>query len=219
MFGDNKQSSGSKKQRPNSIPFSTIILMIVSNGISFSAGTLLALNAGLGTCASSSSSTPIINIQGQRVDFKRGLKKKSVEAAEVGIDRDAAEADSNNNKPDESDSFFPPEVQRYAVGMVHTKKEDFTNHFDLGVPLDIPKAGDEDVLILYSKTSAMPSSSGGSFSAMELLETEKAIENCDYLNVILTHHDGSRKQCVAIVPQVNFYYLISYRVRLLACSF
>ena len=96
------------------------------------------------------------------------------------------------------------------MGMVHTKKEDFISNFDLGVPVDLPKPGEEDVLILYSKTNAMPKSKLNSkslSSSIDLMGTAEAVENCDYLNIILTNHDGSRNQCLALVPQYESYHI------------
>jgi hypothetical protein len=96
--------------------------------------------------------------------------------------------------------------------MAHTKKDDFTKNFELGVSLDLPKEGEEDVLILYSDKKAMPdklkrqSSSSGDSAIEFLSSTKEAVENCDYLNMIFAHHDDNprRNQCWAILPQVRF---------------
>jgi hypothetical protein len=92
--------------------------------------------------------------------------------------------------------------------MTHTKKEDFTNNFELGVPLDLPKEGEENVIILYNKLGAMPDSKQKSKSqAIDFVSTKEAVENCDYLNMIFVHHGGDRNQCIAILPQYESYHI------------
>lgn len=104
---------------------------------------------------------------------------------------------------------FPSTTARYAVGITRTKKEEFVAQMDLGVPIDMPIEGAEDVLILYSKESAMPKSipSAGGDGSIPLLPMEQSVENCDYVNVILTDKSKSRNQCIAVVPQYESYHL------------
>jgi hypothetical protein len=87
---------------------------------------------------------------------------------------------------------------------------------DLGVPMDQPNVGDSDVLILYNRRQSLPrryaraakdsSSSSSSSSPIPQLKIEEAVQNCDYVNVILTDK-GSRNQCIAIVPQYESYHI------------
>jgi hypothetical protein len=108
-----------------------------------------------------------------------------------------------------SETLFPKEsVGKYAVGMAYTTKADFTDHISLGVPVDLPDKGYSDVLILYSRDTALPT--GFQHDMVNHMDTEKAVENCDYLNVILTDHGGQRRQCVAIVPQYESYHVFKY---------
>jgi hypothetical protein len=108
---------------------------------------------------------------------------------------------------------FPSTVQKYAVGMARTSKLEFAESLDMGVPLDIPAplGGDEDILILYQRPQALPKSyphsSAASSSNIPLLSMESAVENCDYLNIILTDHSKSRNQCIALVPQYESYHI------------
>ena len=92
--------------------------------------------------------------------------------------------------------------------MVRTKKEEFTTMLDLGVPLDLPQDGAEDVLILYSRDAAqpkhIPKSDDGS---IPLLSMQESVAGCDYVNVILTDKSASRNQCIAIVPQYESYHI------------
>jgi len=92
--------------------------------------------------------------------------------------------------------------------MARTNKDDFTQSFDLGPPIDISQPGYEDVLILYNSNKAMPTKKQKSetgTSVIDSYDTKEATEHCDYMNIILTSHDPGRKQCVAIVPQVRWF--------------
>jgi hypothetical protein len=103
---------------------------------------------------------------------------------------------------------FPETTHKYAVGMVRTNKEDFTKMLDLGVPVDLPQNGAEDVLILYSRDKARPKQSTSSTSgSIPLLSMQESVANCDYLNVILTDKSATRNQCIAIVPQYESYHI------------
>lgn len=113
---------------------------------------------------------------------------------------------------------FPDTTKRYAVGMARTSKEDFFDQLDIGVPMDIPKEGDGDseVLFLYSKNGALPSTymkesmiqhhKDPTSTAIPSINMKDAVQNCDYLNVILTNRD-KRNQCIAIVPQYESYHI------------
>jgi hypothetical protein len=108
---------------------------------------------------------------------------------------------------------FPSATNRFAVGMVRTSKLEFVDLLELGVPIDLPTTGDEEVLVLYSKETALPDhydSSGihaGSDSNIPLLSMKDTVQHCDYLNVILTDRSKSRNQCIALVPQYESYHI------------
>lgn len=185
----------STKKRRQTLNLAAVAVMVISNGMSFFAGTLFALSASLDKCASSAGST------------QSGDPLRSLKTADAGLAA-ALKAASDGNGND--GPLFPPEVEKFAVGMIRTPKADFTSVFDLGVAVDLPKKGDENVLILYSRRGAMPTSkqaTSKTSSSIDLVGTADAVENCDYLNMILTHHDGVRQQCLAIVPQYESYHI------------
>lgn len=103
---------------------------------------------------------------------------------------------------------FPDTTARYAVGMARTSKVDFFDQIDLGVPMDVPKEGDSDVLILYNRQQSLPRryARAAKESPIPQLKMNEAVQNCDYLNVILTDR-GTRNQCIAIVPQYESYHI------------
>jgi len=108
---------------------------------------------------------------------------------------------------------FPKTTQNYAQGMARTSKADFFEHFDIGVPMDVPSIKDSDVLLLYNHENTLPEhykdpSSITDSSSIPQLETMPAVENCDNVHVILTDHGGrSRKQCLAIVPNYESFHI------------
>ncbi|CAB9500246.1 Nucleotide-diphospho-sugar transferase [Seminavis robusta] len=166
-----------------------MVLLMISNGVSFFLGAFLSLHAFAGHCPSPSSQSGSMSLQSGALRTLR-----------------------NNEESEKctNESLFPEGVQRFASGISHVKKEDFTNTFDLGVPIDQPKKGAEDVLILYNKKGAMPKRLQSSSTPMELLKTDEAVEQCDYMNVILTNYDPGRAQCTVIVPQYESYHIQKY---------
>jgi hypothetical protein len=124
--------------------------------------------------------------------------------------------DSHNNpalklkSPASGEPRFPPTVERYATGMSRISKNDFASRFEMGVPLDESKPGDEDVLLLYSSTRALPLRYNKEVTSLNtpipLMDVEDATHNCDEMHIILTDH-SRRKQCIAMVPQYESFHI------------
>lgn len=96
--------------------------------------------------------------------------------------------------------------------MARTSKLDFFQHLDIGVPMDLPTDGDSDVLLLYSTKKTLPpgyaqATTTDSNSNVPAIDMQHAVQNCDYVNVVLTDHSAQRHQCVAIVPQYESYHI------------
>jgi hypothetical protein len=96
--------------------------------------------------------------------------------------------------------------------MARTSKIDFFHQLDIGVPMDIPNDGDSDVLLLYSTKKTLPPgydkvATADSTTNVPAIDMQHAVQNCDYVNVVLTDHSTSRHQCVAIVPQYESYHI------------
>ena len=186
------------------ISLSSLVMLVVSNGISFFLGAFLALNAGLVQCAAT------------RISSTSNSQQQVVPGPLRNLQKDPSQEDAKCPPcPSLSDlPLLPETVQKFAAGMVHVNKEAFTNKFDLGVPLDMPKTGMEDVLVIYNRDKAMPKKlQEKTMNSIELVTADEAVENCDYMNVILTNHDQGRTQCLVIVPQVKHFvlYLKSHR--------
>lgn len=103
-------------------------------------------------------------------------------------------------------------MSRYANGMARINKVNFTKFLDIGVPVDNPRDGELDVLMLYATRATLPSkrrsqvTGGGPIPA---LSTQAAIENCDEVHVVLTDNTMRRK-CVALVPQFESFHIFKY---------
>jgi hypothetical protein len=96
---------------------------------------------------------------------------------------------------------------RLAVAISRVGKQEFTDTYDLGVPLDPPSAGAEEVLILYSNEKAMPTSfAAEDANSIPTLNMPEAVEHCEYMNIVLTDH-GRRNQCIVLMPQYESYHL------------
>ena len=95
--------------------------------------------------------------------------------------------------------------------MAHTTRASFADHFDLGVPFDRTDGGqDRDLLMIYSKSTAMPNrmQKAGGNDKIEFIETaEELTENCDHMHVVYHHRGGGKNLCLAVVPQYESYHI------------
>jgi hypothetical protein len=122
-----------------------------------------------------------------------------------------------------SSLLLPQELQQLFLAVAHTSKEEFTNWFDLGVPLDNndiisadPNANNrtDNVLLLYNTKRAMPNrlhttmdtttTATATTTAIPFLSIQEAVEQCDVMDVLLTSPPNRRTvgtNCLALVPQ------------------
>ena len=115
-------------------------------------------------------------------------------------------ANNNNNNPT-APLRFPSTMERYLAGATRTAKVDLFDTLPLGVPMDLPKDGDSDVLILHQRKQALPNRFHEYSEAIPALEATEALQNCDYVHVVLTDHSKGRNQCWALVPQYESYHI------------
>jgi hypothetical protein len=198
------------------IQLHTILIVLVTAVPSFFLGTLSCMFYSLDCTNSSSSGSSSGSIERRvqervKVLESQLLKTQSfqveqlVQARMKDLDEECHNSgELNGDRSDALSRFLDADrVGKFVAGMVRTPKADFTSFFDLGVPVDEPKAGAEDVLLLYTH-KALPSKST---VLPEVMTVPQAVENCDYLNVVLTDSSGTRRQCVAIVPQYESYHI------------
>jgi hypothetical protein len=135
-----------------------------------------------------------------------------------------ADSERFSRTPSPTDrSILPKELESVVVSMARASKREFTNAFDLGVPIDHPPPvnshwnrsvdkdfeHDDDVLILYGSKKAMPnrfSSPSHDVSTIPSFRVAEAVENCQTMNVVLTQNEN-RNQCLIIVPQYESYHI------------
>ncbi len=100
---------------------------------------------------------------------------------------------------------FPSTMERFIIGATRTSKAEFFELLDIGVPIDLPKEGESDILLLHQRKHALPVRFSEYSEPIPSLEAKEALQNCDYVHVILTDHSKGRNQCLAIVPQYESY--------------
>ncbi|KAG7367535.1 nucleotide-diphospho-sugar transferase [Nitzschia inconspicua] len=89
-----------------------------------------------------------------------------------------------------------------GVGLVN--RDEFASTFDMGVPLDPSTPGNDHVVIFYSHDEAVPSRS--TKTQTNESGVEFATQNCENLNIILTHASRKR-QCVAFMGQYESFHI------------
>ena len=113
------------------------------------------------------------------------------------------------------DPRFPDGMHNLVVGMTKVDRDEFTKKFDLGVPLDHSDSNNNEVLLMYSNSNAMPSNPTLKKEAMSqtgipVVSAEDATANCDFLHIVLQDHSGERRQCMAILGQHEAYHIQKY---------
>lgn len=212
-------SAGGRKRNGSVLSGTTLFLLFCSNAISFLVGSTYASSACHASTSLHSSGRqvplpkerqlPVNNCPpspkcpecAQCEDIPVCPKCEICEKCPADSSTALKSASSNTN----SANPFPETVNRFVVGMAHTTQENFTKTYDLGVPIDRPvKEGDTGVLILYNTPESMPRKR---HTGLEPLSALEATQNCDQMNVVLSYHEGRRKQCLAIVPQYESFHI------------
>jgi len=105
--------------------------------------------------------------------------------------------------------FINRHVGSFAGGMTFVDRDDFSAHFDIGVPIDESGWGNDLVVMLYSDPTALPSEDAKYISyprgAMGL-SVEDATKNCRNLHVVLDAV-SRKQQCVALMGQYESFHV------------
>lgn len=166
---------------------------------STTAGSAIAGDGGVGGC-----------LYGSQQAFDEAVRQKVQKVSAKHVQQMKA-----NGINDDTAKRFPKQVQDFAVGMGRVQRDEFAARFDTGVPLDKTLSTNEQVLILYSQEQAMPDdaysrSEATSNTELPLMDVNDATANCDFLNVVLTDHSTSRRQCVALFGQYEAFHIQKY---------
>ena len=118
----------------------------------------------------------------------------------------------------DTDRRFPSTISDFATGMARVNRDEFVQHFHLGVPLDASSDHNSEVLLLYQSQGAIPVDNA--FLAQEAASAvtpplydsvHEATSHCDYLNLVFTDHNPSnRHQCWAIMGQYESFHVQKY---------
>lgn len=171
--------------------------MIAVSMVSFFAGTMFTAHMNM-ECIGGVGDHHFMDAKVEELAQKRVLSLQTV-----------SESKPSESKP--SMVKFPPTTTSYAQGLARTSKADFFEQFDIGVPMDPIKDAESDVLLLYNRAKAFPDDYKDSMitddSSIPQLNTKDAVENCEYLHVILADHSNKKNQCTAIVPNYESYHI------------
>ena len=106
---------------------------------------------------------------------------------------------------------FPETIKNMVAEYSTIPRDDFNNHFYIGVPLDKTVSGAEDVLLLYLGDDAIPTLKQSDLnSSLISIPANVATENCHTMKVILqgpTRKNSGNRECLAILPQWESYYV------------
>mmetsp|Transcript_31660 Transcript_31660/g.46709 ORF Transcript_31660/g.46709 Transcript_31660/m.46709 type:complete len:570 (-) Transcript_31660:53-1762(-) len=178
------------RRSPTSKRNENLIIMVFVSLLSFYAGSLFSMQASMTTTAN----CPTVSLS---VSNDHSITEE--------LSEKSAESDDNNMK----NGRFPETVHRFATGMSRINKDEFTNRFEMGVPVDQSKPGEEEVLLLYSSERALTKKKKAEVTGLvpiPRLSVEDATENCEEMHIVLTDHTN-RKQCVALVPQYESFHI------------
>ena len=223
-MGPRTTTSSSKSSSSSHNQYSTLLLL-TCGVFGFFAGTSLTLHTGLAQCHTSGSgsgprtlSTSSNNnhldaqqveqiVQQRLQELQQNLPKCSISGKEEhNIDNQSTTGDKRQAQLKEP-LQFPVTTGRWANGMARVSKVEFHKHLDTGVPLDLPQGEDSDALIIFGPPATLPDNWDSMSSAIPKMEPLDAVQNCNFLNIILTNHDRKRNQCLAIMPQYESYHI------------
>lgn len=156
----------------------------------------------------------------ERVEQELNRRQRSVEAeASQHRGGGGAAAAVGVGVGDDTAPRFPPTVHDFAVGLSAVDRDDFARAFRLGVPLDESTPQNRQVLIVYQSAAALPTTdpyaaaeaAASHTSLPSIPSVTAAVENCDYVNLILTEHSPKlRRQCTAIMGQYEAFHIQKY---------
>ncbi len=104
-------------------------------------------------------------------------------------------------------SPFPRSSKQMFVDFATVPRDDFNKLIDIGVPLDDTIKGAEDVLVLYTRGTGMPTGMGWKHDKRNI-PAQTALENCHEVKVVLEGPSEKFKKhdrCIAILPQWESY--------------
>jgi hypothetical protein len=137
-------------------------------------------------------------------DIIHAIMENNVDAKDLFKAIDKHESDSLQSLRENLVQGIPKPINRLFAGMARVDRDDFFARYDTGVPQDETMTGNEQVLLLYSHSDALPPDHEG--KGIPLLPVEEATQHCNTLKVVFTEAD-KRNECLAIVGQFESYHV------------
>ena len=147
------------------------------------------------------------SVELEKIGVRQAAEQQTNEKGQIDaiIDQRQVEHSANDMK-DKLAPLIPNSMKKLFVGMARVNRDQFTKRFDIGVPLDATKPGNEDVLILYSDEKSFPDGYASRSEEMPKLTAKTATKHCNTLKVVLTQPHQT-KQCLAIMGQWESYHV------------
>lgn len=134
------------------------------------------------------------------------IRKDLERICEDQVGRTLERHEEHEANRDANTELFPTDsMGRFAAAMARVDRAEFVEMYDPGVPLDRSSSGASQVLMVYSNAKAAPSALTDHNEIPEL-STKEALDNCEMMHIALVDH-GTRKQCLAIIPQYESFHL------------
>lgn len=188
----------------------TVLAALISGVLSFQAGWTLGATAANAT-------------HNQRRDVNVGLDSDCEASCQKQIQRalqkqQQALAAAAAPPPSDEDPRFPESVSDIATGMARVNRDDLAEFLHLGVPLDESSSHNNEAIILYQSTGAIPIDNPILAQQVQsnvqppLVESvHEATQHCDYFNLVFTDHNPkNRHQCWAIMGQYESFHVQKY---------
>lgn len=102
---------------------------------------------------------------------------------------------------EQSSTTFPKSLQNFVHEYTTVKREDLNELLEVGVPLDDPKPGYKDALIIYPSPQTVPKEKTLNMNATT------ALKECMSVKLILQDAKPQTKQCLALLPQWESYHV------------
>ena len=154
------------------------------------------------------------NVTPNNIDESKLRLEISNLKAELLIEKNKNKNNTSNNNIQptskslyNSDLFDSKHTGKFISGMnTMVDRNEFAKKYDVGVPLDESKLGNDHVVLFYNDPKTFPTTDTAA-SASAADNVDIATENCDIMNIILTQPNDGRKQCIAIIGQYESFHI------------
>jgi hypothetical protein len=196
-MNQDKSLNGSKSISSFKMPIATMLSHLILGTCCFYVGVMVGMSSNM--IATVDATSPV---DAKLVCFETNCPECPTVATpkvERGLERPVVSSKSASR------SSLPASLNGFLVDYGTIPRDDFLETFEIGVPLDDTKDGQE-VMIFYTGGQTLPNKSkDGKYLS---LSAEEATQNCLTMKVVLQgKYNKDSKQCLAIVPQWESYHV------------